>query len=114
MSKPSLDIDRLKKVREKKGISKNEAAKRMGLSQPTYLRYESGERTPSIQVIKVMADVFNTSVSYLTGETDSPEKDSFFVNKETNPELFTLLEACDKASPDKLKRIMEYAKKIIK
>ena len=39
------------------GITKQEAAKRMNMSQPAYLRYESGTRTPSIHVINSMANV---------------------------------------------------------
>ena len=52
-----LNIKRLIECREKNGITKMEAAKRMQLSQPAYLRYESGERTPSIQAINVIANV---------------------------------------------------------
>ena len=54
MNPNTLDRKRLIKCREKLGITKQEAAKRMQMSQPAYLRYESGERTPSIHVIQVM------------------------------------------------------------
>ena len=75
MNTNMLDRKRLINCREKLGITKQEAARRMQMSQPAYLRYESGERTPSIHVIQVMADVLNTSVSYLTGQTDNPNPD---------------------------------------
>ena len=51
----TLNKERLIAARKKLGITKQEAAKRMNLSQPAYLRYESGDRTPSIHTINVMA-----------------------------------------------------------
>ena len=38
----TLDIKRLKECRLKLGITKQEAAKRIQISQPAYLRYEAG------------------------------------------------------------------------
>ena len=43
MKSNTLDRNRLIACREKLGITKQEAAKRMQLSQPAYLRYESGD-----------------------------------------------------------------------
>ena len=88
----NLNRERLIYCREKLGITKQEAAKRMQMSQPAYLRYESGERNPSIHVIQVMADVLATSVAYLTGKTDNPNPDSYLIKLDTEPELFQLIE----------------------
>ena len=56
-----LDKERLTECRLKLGITKQEAAKRIQISQPAYLRYEAGSRNPSIQTIEKMAEVFSTS-----------------------------------------------------
>ena len=53
-----LDKERLKECRLKLGITKQEAVKRIQISQPAYLRYEAGSRNPSIQIISKMAEVF--------------------------------------------------------
>lgn len=92
MSSNTLDRKRLINCREKLGITKQEAARRMQMSQPAYLRYESGERTPSIHVIQVMADVLATSVAYLTGQTDNPNPNSYLIKSDTDPELFEVIE----------------------
>ena len=63
-----LIIERIKMCRQDLGITQQEAAKLIGVSQPAYQRYEAGLRTPSIQVAKEIAAAFNTSVDYLTGE----------------------------------------------
>lgn len=91
MNNVRLNVDRLIKCREALGISKAEAARRIGISQPAYLRYESGARTPSIQMIKEMAAVFKTSPEYLTGESESAEPKSSTVKKDVQPELFDVI-----------------------
>lgn len=58
----TIDIERLKECRLKLGITKQEAAKRIQISQPAYLRYEAGTRQPSVQTIeKNSRSVFNIS-----------------------------------------------------
>lgn len=112
MNTNTLDRNRLIYCREKIGITKQEAAKRMQLSQPAYLRYESGERTPSIHVIQVMADVLATSVAYLTRETDDPNPDSYLVKSDTEPELFLLIEKYRNSDMNMKNRLLMYFQKI--
>ena len=64
--------ERLKKIRENRGLNKAEAARLLGLSKMGYLRYESAARTPSHQIIVFMAQKLGTSTEYLTGKTDNP------------------------------------------
>ena len=93
MNSIKLNKQRLIECRKNLGITKQEAAKRMNMSQPAYLRYESGERTPSIHVIQTMADVLGTSAAYLTDKTDNPAPTSYTIHAKTDPELFQLIEA---------------------
>lgn len=111
MNSNTLDRKRLTNCREKLGITKQEAAKRMQMSQPAYLRYESGERTPSIHVILVMADVLSTSVAYLTGQTDNPNPDSFLIKSDTEPELFQLIEKYKNSDMEIRNRMLSYLQK---
>ena len=57
-------------LREKAGISRAEAARRMHLSASGYCNYENGLRDPSWQVLFVMAAVLGTSIEFLIGQTD--------------------------------------------
>ena len=107
----NLNRERLIYCREKLGITKQEAAKRMQMSQPAYLRYESGERNPSIHVIQVMADVLATSVAYLTGQTDNPNPDSYLIKLDTEPELFHLVEKFKNSDIDMRNRLLSYLQK---
>ena len=107
----NLNRERLIYCREKLGNTKQQAAKRMQMSQPAYLRYESGERTPSIHVIQVMADVLATSVAYLTGQTDNPNPDSYLIKLDTEPELFHLVEKYKNSDIDMRNRLLSYLQK---
>lgn len=108
MNTNTLDRIRLINCREKLGITKQEAARRMQMSQPAYLRYESGERTPSIHVIQVMADVLATSAAYLTGQTDNPNPDSYLIKSDTEPDLFELIEKYRNADIKTKNRLLTY------
>lgn len=107
-----LNCDRLIYCRKKLGITKQEAARRMLLSQPAYLRYESGERTPSIHVIYFMANVLGTSADFLLGKTDNPNPDSYFIRAAAEPNLFSLIETYKSATSDTQKRLTTYLLKL--
>lgn len=104
--------ERLIECRTKLNITKQEAARRMNMSQPAYLRYESGERTPSIHVIQTMADVLQTSAEYLTGESDLPAPTCYIVNSKTDPALFDLVVEYKRANADGKNRLLEYARQL--
>lgn len=108
----TLIIERLTECRKKLGITKQEAAKRMQMSQPAYLRYESGERSPSIHVIYFMANVLGTSAEYLTGKTDDPTAIGYWVSEEQEPELYTLVEMYRKSNKEMQQRLYAYVSKL--
>ena len=101
-----LNRERLISCRKNLHITKQEAAKRMHLSQPAYLRYESGERTPSIHVITVMADVLGTSVAFLTGESNRP--DCYLIHANAEPQLFQLVETYRSMDSETKTRLLTY------
>ena len=105
-------IERLIECRELLGISKQKASKMIGVSQPTYLRYESGEREPSIHVLKEIAKVFNTSVDYLLGISDSNSPDFITIEKKENPEVFSIIQNYKNWNESQIKHLLSYAKKI--
>ena len=108
----TLNCQRLINCRKQLGITKQEAAKRMQMSQPAYLRYESGERKPSIHVIQFMAHILGTSVNYLIGKTDNPNPDSYLVKIENEPELFDLITTYVNSDTNTQNRLLSYFKKL--
>ena len=107
-----LDILRLKECRERLGISKQEAARRAGISQPAYLRYESGDRSPSVQMIKELARVLHTSSAYLTGEAEENDPDLIEISRSEDSDLFRIVQEYSRMDQNRQKRLLAYINKL--
>lgn len=112
MSAPLIK-ERLIERREALGINKMDAARRTKLTQSGYVRYENGERKPTIQIIEAMAFALNTSVDYLIGESDDPSADRILVTKKDNPILFEISEGFDSLDDSQKNRMLNYFHKMI-
>ena len=59
--------ERLKELREEKGLTQKELSCELKLNSVTYLHYEKSQREPPLQLLVEMAKYFNVSVDYLLG-----------------------------------------------
>jgi len=66
--------DRIKQLREEHGLTLDEFAKIFNTHRPTIWRYEKGERQPTINFVKMVADYFDVSLDWLAGNSDIREK----------------------------------------
>ncbi|MCO5483399.1 helix-turn-helix transcriptional regulator [Enterococcus faecalis] len=71
--------DMLKKLRLAQGLTQAEVAKALGVSQPNYRRWETGERAPSSDTLERLSDFFHVSTDYLLGRTDDMDKVTVYV-----------------------------------
>lgn len=60
--------DRLKQLRTESGLSQKELAKLMQVSPSIISSYETGERTPSLENLLSLSDVFKCTTDYLLGK----------------------------------------------
>ena len=58
---------RIREVREAKGVSQAAAALALEVSQPTYSRIESGERPLAGDELVILADLFGVRAAAITG-----------------------------------------------
>ena len=63
-------LPNLKLLRQEYGISQQRLAEAIGVSQPSINKYENHNIEPEIEVLKRMADYFNTSIDFIVGHTD--------------------------------------------
>lgn len=42
----------------------------LGISQPSYIRYENGTAQPSLENLSALADIFDVSADYLIGRRE--------------------------------------------
>ena len=108
----TLIPERLKSAREQLNLSKAEAARRIGLTAASYVRYESGDRNPSPQVVASIAEKLNTSVAYLSGNTDDISSDIISIDKNKDPILFELITDVHSADTATMQRLLSYYRRL--
>lgn len=65
--------EKLKDLREKRKLSQKSVAKRLNMSPSIISSYETGERTPSVEVLLALSRLYRCSTDYLLGrETVDP------------------------------------------
>lgn len=62
--------NRIKELRQEKGLTLKEMGKELGIRDNTLSQYETGKRTPQFGLIQEIANYFNVSIEYLTNATD--------------------------------------------
>ena len=67
--------NRLRRLREDRGLTQAEVANRLGIQRVTYLKYETGENKP-VRKLNELADFFNVSIDYLLGNDENPKSKS--------------------------------------
>lgn len=64
---------RLRELRKSKGITQEDLASELNLTQKRISRYETGENEPDFATLVRFADYFDVSVDYLLERTDNPK-----------------------------------------
>ena len=63
-------MNRLKLLREEKGLIQKDIANLLNVSIPAVNQYESGKRDMSTETVVKLAEYFNVSTDYLLGKSD--------------------------------------------
>ncbi|WP_043883799.1 helix-turn-helix domain-containing protein [Caldanaerobacter subterraneus] len=117
---------RLRQLREEKGLLQKDVAKILGITPSAYGYYEQGKREPSMEVLKKLSDFFNVSIDYLLGRTDirspvdeiteavsdDPELFEFWNTLKEREDLKLLFKQTKKLSPKDIKQIIRIIKAI--
>ena len=98
---------RLKSLRESVGVSQAKLAALMGATQASVNRYENGQSSPPLKIMRWYADFFDVSLDYIFARTEQPEG-KLYEHKpkvleaitQDNKELRQFVDMCfDPASP---------------
>ena len=84
--------ERIKILREEKGISQAELAKRLGVNRSIVSSYENQTRLPSIQMLSKLSYLFNVSIEYLLGINKNKTIDVSDLTTEQISALNTVIE----------------------
>lgn len=62
---------RLKRLREKRGVSRRTLSELCGLHPDAVRRYERGLAQPSVEAVCALAEYFGVSTDWMLGRTDT-------------------------------------------
>lgn len=63
--------ERLKQLREERGVSQEAIGKILGISRYAVYTYEKAKAAPTLEGLVALADYFDVTVDYLLGRTDT-------------------------------------------
>ncbi len=105
--------ERLKELRERRGLSQEQLAKIIGVDRTTIVKYETGASRPT-RYLKKIAHYFDVTTDYLLGEEELTPKKGYYLDQETaeianemkeRPELKTLFDASRKMTPEDIREV---------
>ena len=104
-------MNRLKLLREEKGLIQKDIAKLLNVSIPAINQYESGKRDMSTETVIKLAEYFNVSTDYLLGKSDIRNPEELKNVKFANAGGLDV-EGLDEDDLLELQRQVEYMKKL--
>lgn len=98
-----MNIEKIKQLCEKKGISVNTLESESGIGRGNIGRWE--KYTPGVDKVKAVADYFGVTVDYLlTDEKELDEKEEVLERAfNDNPDMRILFKVSEKCSPAEIK-----------
>ena len=75
---------RLTVLLDENNMSQTQLAKKVGTTNVTICRYINGERIPRIDVVSKIASVFNVSLDYLLGISESVDTENLTKNQDVD------------------------------
>lgn len=106
-------MERLRILREERGISQQKLAVVIGTTQQNIHRYENGHNEPDIATLMQLADFFQTSIDYLVGNTDIRRKIEAVTSFDLNTEEAQLVEKYRKLRPTARQNILSMIEELL-
>lgn len=96
----------LRKLREDKGLSREEFSNKIGVASSTISAYENGLREPSDEMKVKIANFFGVTVDYLLGLTQERHSNSVV----TSEGIFIALDGDNKVTEEDIKTLKNIVK----
>ena len=64
-------FERIRNLREDNDMTQTEISKQLNISQRAYSHYENGTRSIPTEILIDIADIYNVSLDYLVGRTNT-------------------------------------------
>ncbi len=83
--------EKLKALRTQHGFSQKQVADKLGVSPSIVSGYETGERTPSTEILLAISYLFNTSTDFLLGRQAADPRTLLDISKMTDAQKAALV-----------------------
>lgn len=87
--------ERMKQLRIENNLTQEELAKKLSLSKSNISKYESNDVEPNIDTLNKLATLFNVSLDYLLGKSNSRNPIEEEALKEKYPDVHDIEEAME-------------------
>lgn len=102
-----VNANRIRSLRESRGLQQKEVAINLGISQPTVSDWEAGRKVPSAKSTIKLAKFFCVSVEYLFGEDTDQVCSEFEEILYRRPQMRVLFDAAKDAPDEVLQQIID-------
>lgn len=100
--------ERLVELRKEHGMTQDDLAHKLGMTRSAICNYEKGIREPSFEILEVVADIFNVSISDLLDESEASRLVMLYAGR--GQELVDAFYALNEEGQNKL---IEYANLLV-
>lgn len=69
-----MSYQRIRDLREDRDWTQTDIARKLNMTQAGYSKYERGERDIPTEILIKLAEIYNTSIDYLLGQTQDPNR----------------------------------------
>ena len=104
--------------RKRAGLTQQQVADKLNINRTTYTKYETGVSDPGIEIIKRLAEIFDTEVSILLEGDSSPldgtVSDSFDDDMLFDRDVKELLSFFNLLNKEEKEKVLEYIKDLMR
>ena len=100
-------MNRIKQLREERGMSQVRLSIELGVSQETVSAYENGKHFPSVQSLIKLSEIFRVSCDYILGLSEQSHNVVYYSLNEQDRKLYTIFNALSLQNQEKVMAYMQ-------
>ena len=105
---------KIKKLREEKGITQEAMALQLDVTQSNYGRLEKDDRRLNVVKLLKIVRILNTNISYIFNETENNNANEGAILNNTNKEVYDILVESLRSEIQHLKEEINFLRVIVK